>query len=260
MTDGSASRTFEASKAPAAVQRAWSVVLFAVRSMALLIGVFALIGGMVWLPDGGTEQWGPYLGIAGGIFVFGYLFLFAWWAILRVARRRWARQTGSGEGKSREDPIPASGWHRFEMAAVAAVLGLIAIGIGLFAAIVWGVTAVQRAGWDQAHGVYSGKEAKDPAECFIFNCPTHHRVELTDGSVVFVDAPGRTWSENTAVTVYIDPSDPERVEAPGSLELFAEMGLIVAAGLAIGALARSILKDRTRSHAVGSQPHPTGVG
>jgi len=260
VTDGSASPTFEASRGPAAVKQAWAFVLLAVRSVALLIGVFALMGAMVWLSDGGTERWGPYLGTAGGVFVFGYLFLSAWWAILRVARRRWARQTGLGEGKSREDPTSASGWHRFEMAAVAAVLGLIAIAFGLFAAIFWGVTAVQRAGWDQAHGVYSGKEAKDPAECFSFNCPTHHRVELTDGSRVFVDAPGRTWTEDAAVTVYIDPSNPERVEAPGSLELFAEMVLMVAAGLAIGALARSILKDRTRSHALGSQSHPTGVG
>lgn len=226
------------------------VILAVARLLMVLVGLGALIGGVAWLLDGGTERWLGYLGIAAAALAPGALLVVGWRQMHRAAGIR-----ATTAARDMERKTTHNGW-RIEAALVGAVLSFVAVA-ALVGAGIWSVTAAQRLSWEDVRATYSGREPSDAEDCDVASCPVQYRLVRDSGTPVFVDSPGKLWPgdgdlRNAQLTVYLDSDDAENASAHSPVELGLGALLIFAAGVTLGGAAWTVLSDAGR----GPEPPP----
>jgi len=226
------------------------VVRGVARLAMALVGLGAIIGGVAWLLDGGTERWLAYLANAALALVPGSLLLVGWRGMHRAAG---IRATTAARDSGRR--TAHNGW-RIEVALVGALLSLAAVA-ALVGAGVWSVAAAQRLSWNEIRATYAGSETRDTEDCAFTGCPVHYRLVGDGGTAVFVDTPGKFWPSDDAlpgaeVSVWVDPDDPETASAYGPRELGLGALLVFGAGVTVGGAAWTLLSDAGK----GPEPPP----
>ena len=221
-----------------------------VRLVMALVGLAALAGGVVWLFDGGTERWIPYLGIAAAALVPGALLLVGW---RRMHRAAGIRATTAARKLHRD--MRHGGW-RIEAGLVGTVLILASLG-GVVGGGFVGVAAAQRMGWEEARATYVALGSTVPENCAAASCPAQHRLVRSSGVAVFVDAPAKSWPPDdrlpgAEVTVYLDPANPDEADSRGPIELGLSALLLLSVGVTLGGAAWTTLSDAN----AGPEPPP----